>query len=231
MANKSDDKKTMDVAKPGKSTPDTSARPVIVTHRPMVQDPTLKDDGSKVAAGTGIANADVAPSARTSKTINPVSEDAAETPAEGLEAEASEAQPGSSAPPDSAMETTKETVTSDAESQPDPPADEETKPAEQSDTAQGEEAALVDAVADQATADKKKQNQLSDEEKAQKEAIKKLVAEKKYFVPVGQVSHRRNQRLLIIFAVLVVVLIGGYLAVDAGLIDLGVDVPVSLISN
>lgn len=41
---KDTDKKSMDVSKPGKSMPDLSARPVIVTHRPMVQDPMVKSE-------------------------------------------------------------------------------------------------------------------------------------------------------------------------------------------
>lgn len=63
-----DTKKTMDVSKPGNSTPDTSARPVIVTNRSMVQDPTMKDQ-SKDDSPNPIKETPT----RGAKTITPVS--------------------------------------------------------------------------------------------------------------------------------------------------------------
>ena len=44
MANNETDKKTMDVSKPGKVAADATARPVIVGHRSIVQDPMVKPE-------------------------------------------------------------------------------------------------------------------------------------------------------------------------------------------
>lgn len=213
MASKPDDKKTMDVAKPGKSAPDTSARPVLVTHRPMVQDPMVKDDPKADSSSEALAKGEdqtaddtkskPEPTTHGEKVISPVSDP---TVAEATE----EPKPEPAEVPEPV---------------------ETAKPEKSAEETRAEEAAVVDAVADQATSDKRKQNELTDEEKAKQEAIQKLITEKKYFVPVGQVSHRRNQRLAIVFLVLVILLAGAYIAIDAGVIDIGVKLPLELIKN
>ncbi len=196
MAPKKDISKTMDVSKPGRSTPDTSARPVIVTNRSIVQDPTLKDDSkddSKQADKTF---------ARGEKTITPVSK---------------------ITPQDSTTDETKPAET------PAPPA----AASEKFDIAKerAKEAAVVDAVADQATEDKKKQNKDSDAEIARKKALEKLVADKKYFVPIGQVSRRRNRRAVLVFVILLILIIGGYLALDAEIIKSSISLPFDLVKS
>src|SRR5690606_38530579 len=84
-----------------------------------------------------------------------------------------------------------------------------------------EEAAVVDAVTDQIDLGKKNTKEAEEAAaKKKQEAIDKLVAEKKYFVPIGQVAKRRNQRVGIVLLVLLLLLAGAYLAMDAGLVDL-----------
>ena len=186
-ARKYDTAKTMDVSKPGKTTPDTSARPVIVTNRSMVQDPTLtdqsKDNSSKPTEATV---------ARGAKTISPVSKSSEE--------ESMASDTAKSAKPDTQKEQAKETAT-------------------------------VEAVADQATEDKKKQNKDSDADIARKKELEKLIADKKFFVPIGQVSRRRNRRALIVFLVVIIILIGGYLAIDSKLIKSSVTLPFDFIKT
>ena len=207
MASKASSKKTMDVSKPGESAPNTSSRPVLVTHRPMVQDPMVKDD---VKADDKVADSKASVMSHGDKVIQPVSdlskpaEEAAGTPDQGQSSAA-----GSDPAKDDTTDDKPKTSTE----------------------ATGTEAAVVDAVVDQATEDKKKQNQLSDEEKAKRAALQKLVEEKKYFVPIGQVGRRRNRRALLTVIVLVLLLVGGYAAVDAGFIDAGFDLPIDLIKN
>jgi len=83
---------------------------------------------------------------------------------------------------------------------------------------------IVNELAEQA-ADTKRQKQ---EEKVQGERdqkIEALIADKKYYVPIGQITHRRNTRLLI-FIILSLIIIGLFavnLAIDAGMIDIGVE--------
>lgn len=204
-ASKDKTKKTMDVAKPGESAPDTSARPVLVTHRPMVQDPMVKEDKKSEDAVVADAEPKTEPTIRGEKVIQPVnSNTSAEAPADD--------QPA--------------TPAKSEDSEPEPPQPEKTE-----EDSQAKDAAVVDAVVDQATEDKKKQNKLSDEEKAKQEALQKLIEEKKYFVPVGQVSRRRNRRALLTVAILVLLLIGGYLAIDAGLIKTTITLPIDLIKS
>lgn len=91
------------------------------------------------------------------------------------------------------------------------------------------EAAIVSAVAEQAG--KKKKGGLSKEETARQAELEKLIEEKKYYVPIGQVKHRRHKRLFWTFFIFVLVLLAGsYLAIDANLIDLGIELPYEFIN-
>ncbi len=191
MTPKKDASKTMDVSKPGKTDPDISSRPVLVTNHSMVQDPTLKEDNKPTLKPM------VASAARVDKIISPVGE------------------------------ITQETTKVAAEN----PISKETGEKTDTEKKQAQEAAVVDAVADQATEDKKKQNKLSDEELARKKEIEQLITDKKYFVPIGQVSKRRNRRMLIVFLVILVLVIIGYLAIDAGIIKSSVTLPFDIIKN
>lgn len=91
------------------------------------------------------------------------------------------------------------------------------------------EQAVVDAVVDQAG--KKKKSQPTEEELAKQIEVEKLIESKKYFVPIGEVTRRRNARRLMIglVAFVLIGLVGSYLAVDAKLLDIGVDLPFNII--
>ncbi len=188
----------MDVSKPGKSTPDASSRPVIVTNRSMVQDPTLtdrfKEDNSKPTEATV---------ARGTKTISP--------------------------PNKSSDDDTPNSYTSNSSENHKTEPTLHRKPDIQKD--QSKEAAVVEAVADQATEDKKKLNKENDADIARKAKLEKLIADKKYFVPIGQVLRRRNRRALIVFLVVLIILVGGYLVVDAGLIKTSIVLPFDFIKT
>lgn len=203
MASKSSNKKTMDVSKPGESAPNTSARPVLVTHRPMVQDPMVKDDSEDKTADTKLTIM-----SRGNKVVQPV--DDASSGEDAIESKPADKTSEAEKPKEPASETEAEKPASETKSS-------------------NDEAAVVAAVADQATEDKKKQNKLSDEEKAKQAAIQKLIEEKKYFVPVGQVSRRRNRRALLVLLALAIVLIVGYLVLDAELVDSPLELPLDLI--
>lgn len=221
MANKSEDKKAMDVAKPGKSTPDTSARPVLITHRPMVQDPMVKDDKKpedEAADKPVEVKKDLG--GHGDKVIQPISD---ETSAE----DKTDAGPEVDASPEPGSDSS-----SDVDPDPTPESEQASPEKTPEEKAQAEEAAIVDATAEQAEAGKKKpEGELSPEEKAKQEALQKLITDKKYFVPIGQVSHRRNQRMLIIVVVVLLIIIGGYFAIDAGLVSTPITLPLDLIKN
>lgn len=90
------------------------------------------------------------------------------------------------------------------------------------------EAAVVDAVAEQAG--KKKKNEPTKEDVAREAELEKMIEEKKYFVPIGQVNHRRNKRWFWSIFIVIVLLAAGYLAVDANMIDLGIKLPYEFIT-
>lgn len=205
------DKKTMDVSKPGESVPDISARPVLVTRRPMVQDPMVKDD--KKPEEEPVIESEQPKeelTVRGGKVIKPLSE---------------QKEADSSNESDEKEETAAE---GEEKTDPEPAKPEKTE----EEKTQAEEAAVVDAVADQAELKgKKKEGELNPDEKAKQEALQKLITDKKYFVPVGQVSRRRNRRTLLVFVVFLLLLAGTYLAFDAEVIKTNVTLPVDLIKT
>ncbi len=198
-----ENQKTMDVSKPGKVLPDASARPVIITHRPMVQDPMVKsDDTNDAPAQSSDNNIPISSGAHGNKVIKPVSE--------SLEAA--------------------EEKKSDSDPESESPVADQDKDTESDNSA---EAAIVEAVADQAQPGvNKKDGHQTEEDKAKAEHLQKLVATKTYFLPIGQVARRRNRRAVIIFlSVLLLTAAGGYAAVDSGIIKTNVKLPIDLIKN
>ena len=76
-----------------------------------------------------------------------------------------------------------------------------------------------------------KQQAVDDAEaKQRQELVDKLVQEKKYFVPLATAQHRRNNKIaLIMVGALVPLVVGILLAIDADVIDIGIDLPFDLI--
>lgn len=184
--NASDSKKTMDVTKPGNSSPDTSSRPVIITHKPEVSDPMVNKTSE-----TSVSPEKKEVTSTHNKVIQPLTNKDEEQTIENSSAD-------------------------------------NTKTSEQKEADQ--EAAVVDAVAGQADLGKKN-DQKENEDKKRNEELQKLVDEKKYFVPIGQVSRRRNRRVLLVFIAILLIIAGVYLALDAGLIKNSIDLPFNLIKN
>lgn len=243
MASSSSNKKTMDVSKPGNVPADASARPLIVSHRPMVQDPMMKSDKgiSELDSAEEVTEVKSSPTSGE-KVIKPL-DHSSETEASDLE-QSAEVAAGSKAKaedkeapkPDTEIDpkdskTEKETGKEDTKT---PEAEDEPKPeTESKKTSNSSEAAEVDAVLEQGEASKQTEEQEADQaaqqEAAKREHLQKLIDNKKYFVKTGQVARRRNNRIAIAFVVLLLVVAGLYLAVDAKLIKTGFDVPIHVI--
>ena len=208
--------KTMDISKPGKTTPDTSSRPVLITHRPMVQDPMVKDNTAPSDISDKKEEGSVV---HGEKTIEPVTSQLVE------DAESSEVS--------SEIDEIKEPEVLDSidDAKNNISVTNARPEKSETDSEQAEEEAIVGAVADQATEDKRKDNKESDSEKAKQANIQKLIDDKTFFVKVGQVSRRRKRRILLAFVVVFAILVGGYLAVDAGLIKTSAQLPYDFIKN
>jgi hypothetical protein len=196
-ASKSDkDKQVMDVAKPGKNAPDASAKPVIVGHGPMVRDPMVNaDTDAEVEKPESEEQASVPAVSIGKKVIAPITQE----------------------------EEPKEAESSDAAAPTSEPSPEEPKADETSEATDSADSAVVDAVIDQ-VGTKEPEGQ-SEEERKRQEELDKLVAEKKYFVPLGK-AHRNSNRMLFIFTLfLLVVFLGLLLAIDAEIIAADITLP------
>lgn len=192
-ANKND-KQVMDVSKPGKTAPTASAKPIILGHKPPVQDPmvtaTVDPEAENPEVETVVPEA-VSP-ASSKKVISPLSAaDKEETTAETSE------------------------ETKPAEDQPTPPSD---------DT----DSVIVDAVIDQ-VGDKKNIDKVTEEDRKKQEHIDKLIADKKYFVPIGKYHGKSSGNVFIVTLLLFVIFMGLLVMIDAGTLDPGFTLPFSLI--
>lgn len=216
----------MDVAKPGTSAPDTSARPIIVSHKPMVKDPmmaTKTELPSEVEAESEPKpqNKPAANTSRQGMTIEPRAELKAQT-------DKKEKEKG---------ETIQVTSKTPAKEEPAKIADQPEKPAEAEKETKAptsgasSEAGVVGAVASEAET-KKQEQQLSAEEQARRDAVQKLVDEKRYFLPISKArSQTAKHVFMTVLILLLVAAIGLELAIDAGLVDVGIPPVVDLIKN
>ena len=214
--------KVMDVSKPGKTNPDSSGRPLVVTHRPMVQDPTLAK--SAQADETDIPSApdvDKTTAKRIGIRIEPdgelkQEEEAEEEPKE-QRAEVEENQQ---------TEETPETE----EPGDDTPAPKPAEP-ETSDTETSSDAATVDAVAGEAETKTQQQAQ-SKEETAKQEAVARLIETKQYNVSIKTPKSQTAKHVLVaVLLILLVAAVAFEIAIDAGIVDVGIPPVVDLIKN
>lgn len=206
MAESNDDnKKIVDVAKPGESSPGATAKPVIVGHGTMIkEDPMV--------------------------TANKPADDLVpDSPAQTLPKKGEKVI---TAPAQSDMEAKSESASKPAEQ---PKAAEKEVTTQEESKEEGKvsssEQAAVDAVAEQADKDKKKKADPTDEEKARAAAIQKLIDEKKYFVSVSATRRQRKamHSLLILLLLVIIIAIGVYLLIDAEIVDLGVKLPFEIV--
>lgn len=224
--NKNSGSKIFDVSKPGKTTPDATARPIIVGHKAMIQDPMVNNDSPPAEDKP---KDDTTAPAHTNKIIQPPEEesDAADEPAK-TDDNTVKLENKDSIPPEEPeapdSEKSSETAEPAEESGPEPKS-------ESSDEATDGDSAAVGELASQA-AKSKSDAQNEDKQKAKQEALDKLIADKKYYVPVGHVQKRgKNHSAIFIILMLFVALATVYAMVDAGIVDIGIEVPVDLIKN
>ena len=214
-------KKVFDVAKPGNSPADATARPLIVGHKSEVADATItqpgaaspgkmitikSSDASETADETSVEVVQQPISTTSHKTIQPLShEDTKADTAVAAEAEAP--------------------VADEAGAEPESEDVEPDEPAESSD------GAVLDAVAGQAGGSRKSIEEA--EAAAKKEAAEKLIASKQYFLPIDESKsvHRFERFMIGLLLVLLLGLIAFDLAIDAGLIKTDIKPFVDLIKN
>lgn len=216
MASASNSKKTvMDVSKPGKTAATATSRPVIITHGAIVKDPMVNEEA---ATDTPAQETQTPLPSTTKKVITPLSDQ------KNSDDSGPEDAPSTEAP-------TSESEKTETSEKPAAQADvSEKEPAEPEAQEENEEA-VVDAVVEQVT-DKKAEEQATAEEDKRRELVTKLITEKKYFVPLAVARHNRNNKLgILLIAVAIPLLVGVVLAIDAGFIGQGIELPFDLIKR
>lgn len=202
MTNKKEDKSVFDVSKPGSTAPSSSSKPIIVSHKPLIKDPTLVDNSEQEseAKDTEMLKAP-SEKAEVSRTIiKPPSDIESGAESEGPEEEEVKY------------------------------ASDEHKPDKSSEsTEKSQEEVVVDAVISQAS-DKKQKKIEQEQEEDKNDRINKLVESKQYFVKVRQPKAKRNKKAVrLLFLLLLTVLVGFVIAADAEVIN--VKVPVDFIKK
>ncbi len=188
--------KSMDIQKPGETAPDTSGRPILVTNRPMLQDPMMVSDQAPAAEKSAEdAPAPAQPMASSAKTIEPEKEFTDATAKEKVSEEAP-------------VEVPEEKPLEEAhDSLPD-------------ENSAAEDSAVVDAVI--ATANKGSGNseaeKQADADAKRKQGVQVLVESKKYIVPIGQVSRRKHNQQVLTLIILIALAAIAFLAVTLGYI-------------
>ena len=230
-----DNTKVFDVAKPGKSKPMSTSRPVIVNHSMAVKDASVINTIPEVEKQLS------APSV-SHKVITPIAkDDETPVPLAVKESDIPEEEPSQSveAVEETATETTKEAPadTDTTKSQPQEetsheepvaeevaPAEPEAVPAPALEPVQSDEAS-VDALAE---ASSKPKEELKKAEEAKRDAaLQELIDSKKYVVPLAHDSSKASGHKggLIMVLVGVLLIAVAYLLIDAKIIETSIDLP------
>lgn len=90
------------------------------------------------------------------------------------------------------------------------------------------EEATVDALAQQMVKGKVSKEEKAEAKQRQAE-IERHIQEKTYFVEIGKVQKRRNRRISVLLVVVLLLVAGAVLAIDAGIIDMGVTLPFNVL--
>lgn len=226
--NKSSHKQVMDVHRPGKVAPSASSKPVIVGHKPTVQDPMVNEEKSMPEDDSKEHKIEVKRTAP--KVIAPLStseEVASEAEAEtdalpGVEQVAEKDSADTTEPTDVESESEELSTATDSksDSRSEPRKHESKKPSKSN------ESSVVDAVASKAAKNKdKKADQQTEEIKKRLSEVEKLVEEKKYFVHTSQTTKKQRRNGLLALLIILLLLVGSYLALDAQLIKNDIELP------
>lgn len=104
-----DDNKVMDVANPGQTKPDTGSKPMVVGHKSIMTDPTLKTDS------TAAPSAEEQLPSKKKLTIQPLSEEEKQSEETTTESEKpAQAEPTAAVPAEKAEETFEDTTPEDS---------------------------------------------------------------------------------------------------------------------
>lgn len=200
-----------DVAKPGKSVPSSSAKPIIVTNRPVLKDPMVVEEDGEVSA-----------SAADSESARSPSLPSAKVHIEPLSSQKSDADDASAPPPEE----------SDKAEEPAAEGGDEVKKDEKT-TAEPDLSEVDDGAAEPSAKNIAKKAEEDEEAELKKaaeraEELDKLAESRKFYLPINQVEKRRTKRYVLLGVVFIVILGLAWadVALDAGIITIpGVKAP------
>ena len=188
-----------DVAKPGKTAPSSSSKPIIVTNRPVLKDPMVVEDDAAPDSEKPVESEQALAVPSVSKVkLAPLSEDM--KAAESAKADAKEQETDKAEGSAATDDVTQEPDLDDGEGT----SDDAKKQAPETDEAAERKASERQAELD------------------------KLIESRKYFLPINQVERRRSKHYAVVGFIVIVILGLAWvdIALDAGLITLpGVKAP------
>lgn len=216
------EEKVFDVSRPGEAAPSASSRPLIISHRPGVSsdpmvsatDAPAEDEAKKDGNEKKDPEADQASEEVVEQVLKAPKKNRIEplNPTITLEDKKD---------PSSDVEVIEEKTEDDAIDDAKDNASKEEKRDETDDISEE----IEDVSASLTT---KKQAKEDEAKKAQQELerraeIEKLIENKHFFVSINSVQKRRSRRAVIVLGLLVIVAIGVLAALDAEIIDIGID--------
>ena len=200
--------KVNDVSKPGETPASSNARPTITGHSPAIKNDPMVSFSARDESEEEIMQSDEKESylTKSKAKINPISKDV--KPDDNKEDDDSDKE-----------ESTK------AE-------DKKTDESDKKPTSAGSESAVIDAIAQTADA-KKVESKQEEEDKKHQEYIDGLIKDGKYRLPIVEGGHKASAERFIswVFLLLLIASIGVYLAIDAGYIQIGFDLPFEFIKD
>jgi hypothetical protein len=219
MADKknADSKPIEDVAKPGKSAPSDTAKPII-THRPMMKDPMVNESAADTISEDSPSEKIIVKTGKS--TIQPLAgpEPKTEEPAPA-EKPSQEPAPAEQPKKETKPEPKPEAQVPEPVPEPEEPGDNNSDGS--SDDKPGEEKA-------KSAAEKSEQDAQAEQAKHDEE-IQKLVDSKQYVLPINAVEKRKSKHFVIFGVILAIFLAVAWadVALDAGLVDIGGVKPVT----
>ncbi len=215
--------KVNDVSKPGETPASSNARPTITGHSPVIKSDPMVAFSSRNESEEEIQESNEKNSyvTKSRAKISPVSKDLTGDKEKKNESDSEEEETiVSGTDKDAGKDAEKDTETAKTED-----SDEKT-------SSVGSDSAAIDTLAQTADA-KKAESKQEEEEKKHREYIDGLSKNGKYRLPIIEGGHKGSAERLVswVFLLLLIASIGVYIAIDAGYINIGFDLPFELIKN
>lgn len=237
--------KVMDVNSPGTVSPSANSRPVIVSNRPMVEDPMMSKAAPEVPSAPALSGKGKTITPASSKksdketkeepaatetaeaikfTSMPVTEKAAEAGAPEVAEKPAPKEAEVASEPAKAAEKSKETAK---------PETSNAKPEEKTTDAADLAMKLPEEPADKEQEKKKQLAEKAAAEQAEQEKYEKIIAEKTLFAPIDQSasSSTGGKVFMFLLAFVLLAVIAAVLLIDAAIIETTIELPFDLIQN